>query len=118
MKENFKLGVLIILFCTIFTSVGQLFFKYSSETFTLNIFEMLTNYNLLLGFLFYGVGAALLIVGLKFGDLSRLYPIVSLNFVWVTIISVIFLGEKLNSFKINAVILVIFGVVLIGGSQK
>ena len=63
------------------------------------------------------MGALLLIVALKFGDLSKLYPFVSLTFIWVMILSVLALGEKLNSFKISAVILVISGIILIGGSK-
>lgn len=112
MDKNLKLGILIMLLCTFFTAAGQLFFKYSSESFQWNL-SLLTNYNLLLGFFLYGLGALLLIIALKFGDLSVIYPIVSLTFIWVMLISVWFLGEKITNFKIGAVIFIIFGVILI-----
>ena len=117
MAKNIKLGVLLMFACTIFTATGQYFFKQSSGNFTFNLLEIISNYPLILGFFFYGIGALLMMVAFKYGDLSKLYPFVSLNFIWVTLISILFLGEKLNSYKINAVILVIFGVILIGGSS-
>jgi len=104
--------------CTFFTTVGQLFFKYGSVNFKFNILGLLTNYNLLLGFLFYGLGAVLLIVALKFGNLSTIYPLVALTFVWVMITSFFVLGEVINNFKIGAVTFIIFGVVLVVKGEK
>jgi len=116
MVNNKKLAIIIMLTCTIFTALGQLFFKYSSTTFEWNLISLITNYNLIIGFIFYGLGSVLLIVALKFGDLSMIYPIVSLNFVWVMLISAFVFGEVINSFKINAVILIMLGIVFIAGS--
>ncbi len=117
MKSNYKLGITLMILCTIFTAVGQYFFKISSASFSFDLAKLLTNYNLIFGFMFYGFGAILMIVAFRFGNLSKLYPLVSLNFIWVAIISVVFLGEKMNSFKINAIILVVLGIILIGGSK-
>jgi len=118
MKNNLKLGIAIMILCTLFTAAGQLFFKYSSQTFEWNISSLITNYNLILGFVLYALGAGLLIIALKFGDLSVIYPFVSLTFIWVMIISVWFLGEKLNNFKFGAIIFIIFGVVMISRGES
>ena len=113
-KKNTKLGILIMLVCTIFTASGQFFFKHSAQTFQWDVFSLLTNYNLILGGCFYAVGAMLLIIALKYGDLSVVYPFVALTFVWVMLISSIFFGEIINNFKVGAVIFIIFGVILVG----
>jgi drug/metabolite transporter (DMT)-like permease len=113
MNKNLKVGILIMLICTLFTAAGQLFFKYGSESFKWNIIELITNYNLILGFVLYGIGALLLIIALRFGELSVIYPFVSLTFIWVTVISFWFLGEQINNFKIGAVIFIVLGVSLI-----
>jgi drug/metabolite transporter (DMT)-like permease len=113
MDKNLKIGLLIMLLCTLFTAVGQLFFKYGSVNFGWSIAGLFGNYNLILGLFLYGLGAVLLIVALKFGDLSVIYPIVSFTFIWVMFISVWFLGEKITNFKIGAVIFIVFGVILI-----
>ena len=116
--KNLKLGIVIMLLCTLFTAAGQLFFKYGSKTFEWDLYSLITNYNLIGGLFLYGVGALLLIVALKFGDLSVIYPIVSLTFIWVMIISSLILKETINNFKIGAVIFIIFGVVLVARGSK
>ncbi|MBI2145836.1 hypothetical protein HYU22_00670 [Candidatus Woesearchaeota archaeon] len=113
-----KTGIILIILCTLFTASGQILFKYGSEDFSFEIIRLLTNYHLLLGFVLYGMGAALLVLALKFGNLSVIYPFVSLTFIWVMFISAFIFGEVINSFKINAVILVIFGIVLIAGGSN
>ena len=115
-NNNLKLGITLMVLCTLFTAFGQLFYKYGSKTFSFTLQGILTNHYLFLGFFFYGIGAIILMAGLKFGNLSLLYPFVSLNFIWVTLLSVFKLGETINSFKINAIIMVILGVFFIGGS--
>ena len=118
MNKSLKIGISLMLLCTFFAAAGQLFFKYASKDFSLILTNLLTNYYLILGFFFYAFGALLLIIALKFGELSVLYPFESINFVWVTFLSFWFLGEKLNHFKIWAVVFIIFGVVLIARGSK
>lgn len=112
--KNLKIGILLMVLCTIFTAIGQLFFKYSSVNFKLNIFSIITNINLILGLFFYALGAGLLIIALKFGNLSVIYPFVSLTFVWVLFISFWFLNESINNFKVSGIIFIVFGVSLMG----
>ena len=62
----------------------------------------------------YAVGTILFIPALKGGDLSILYPFVALAYVWVSLLSVKFLGEKMNLVKWIGIALIIIGVSLIG----
>lgn len=117
-KDKTKIGIIIMIICTLFTALGQLFFKYSSQSFELNIISLITNYNLILGFIFYGLGALLLIIALRFGELSAIYPFISLTFIWVMVISLIVFNETINSFKINALILIISGTILIFRGER
>lgn len=112
--KNTKIGIIIMLICTLFTASGQFFFKQSSQSFQWDIFSLLTNHNLILGAFFYGIGAMLLILALKYGDLSVVYPFVSLTFIWVMIISSVFFNEIISNLKVGAVIFIIFGVILVG----
>ena len=72
------------------------------------------NYNLFAGVALYGAGTVLFIPALKGGDLSVLYPFVALVYIWVSLLSVKFLGEKMNKFKWAGVALIIIGVTFIG----
>jgi drug/metabolite transporter (DMT)-like permease len=118
MNKNLKLGITLMFICTLFTATGQLFFKYSSQTFEWNLLGLLTNYYLIFGFIVYGIGSVLLITALKFGDLSSIYPFVSLTFIWVMLISFFIFAEKINGFKIGAVVFIVLGIIAISGGSN
>jgi len=107
-------SIVLILIATIFGSFGALFLKLGSKTFSFNLTRLLKNYNLILGFFLYGVAYVLFIVALKGGKLSVLYPIVSLGYIWISIISMKFLGERMNVWKWAGIVTIILGVSLIG----
>ncbi|MBN1503136.1 EamA/RhaT family transporter [Candidatus Woesearchaeota archaeon] len=118
MLGNNKIGIFIMLFCTILTSLGQLFLKIGVDRFTANIVEIITNYWFWGGILFYGAGAILLIIALRYGELSLLYPVVSLSFVWVTLLSAKFLNETISALNIYGIVIILGGVSLIGIGAK
>jgi len=93
---------------------GPIFLKKSSKTFNLNPFDMIKNYNLIIGVIFYAFGTVLFIPALKGGDLSVLYPLVSLSYVFVCIYSRWLLKEKMNKYKWIGVLAILIGVSLIG----
>ncbi len=115
-----KEAILLVLICTFFTSVGQLFLKIGSKNLSFDIIELLTNYPLIIGFSLYAVGALILVLALKNGELSILYPFIATSFVWVSVLSVIFLNEVMNVWKWSGVLVIILGMVFIGkgGSLK
>ena len=61
-----------------------------------------------------------MILSFKEGELSVLHPFLAINYIWVTLISPIFIPtETINILKILGVILIFFGVSLIGiGGKK
>ena len=75
---------------------------------------LIHNYNVLIGAFLYGIGTILFIPALKHGELSVLYPFVSTSYIWVSILSMSFLGEKMNREKWLGIALIIVGVTLIG----
>ena len=112
-KINLK-AILLVILCTVFTSLGQIFWKVGTQKLELNVISIITNVPFILGFVFYGVGLILLVSALKFGGLSFLYPFIALSFVWVGLLSHFFLGEKLSLLKIVAIVIIITGVAIIG----
>lgn len=115
--KTHPLAILSMMLATFLTATGQFLFKKGSEHLALNL-NLLQNWYLIAGFAIYGISAVILVVSLKYGELSVLYPIVSLSFVWVNIISFEYLGEPLNSFKWAGVSLIILGVSCIGFGSK
>ncbi|MBI2084700.1 MAG: EamA family transporter [Candidatus Aenigmarchaeota archaeon] len=116
MHSNFK-GMLIIGVCTILTTIAQLFFKSGSQYLSFSL-TFLTNPYIILGFLAYGITSLLFVFALKFGDLSLLYPVWSLSFVWITMSSIFFLNESVTVMNWIGIGLVITGISLIGLGAK
>lgn len=109
---NLLLGMSLVALATLIGSVGALFFKYVSEQ--KNIVTLFGKPFLYLGLFFYGISALVFVSALKFGDLSSLYPVAGLSYVWISLLSIKFLNEKMNDLKWFGIILIMVGVVLIG----
>jgi len=111
-------AALLVLFTTLLTSSAQILWKKGSADLTFNIVSILTNYYFMGGVLIYLVAGALLIISFRGGEVSVLYPIIATSYVWVSFLSVKFLGELMNSFKWAGVISIIGGIALIGYGSK
>ncbi len=114
---NKKIGVFLVVLCTFFTSPGEYFLKKALENIVLDL-SIFHNYTLFLGLSLYVLGAFILLIALKFGPLSTLYPILSLNYVWVATISVNILGEQISPLQYLGLGFIIIGVILIAGGKK
>jgi drug/metabolite transporter (DMT)-like permease len=81
---------------------------------------LLTNYPLIAGYALYGINTVMLVLALREGELSVLYPIIALTYVWVTLAAYFRLHEPPNVYKNVGVTAIILGVIIIGraGSKK
>lgn len=104
-----KKGILLMLISSICACIGQLLWKLSAEQ---GIIIML------LGFFFYGVGALVMLTAYKFGRLSVLQPMLSLNYVLSIIFGAVILKESITILKCNGVLFIIFGVIMIAGGDE
>ena len=104
-----KKGILLMLISSLCVCVGQLLWKLSSDK---GIIVMLA------GFLFYGAGALVMLIAYRFGKLSVLQPMLSLNYVLSIILAAVVLKESITILKCIGVIVIIAGVVLIAGGDE
>ena len=104
----------LVILATLVGAFGPILLKKASAKKFSGIALVIKNYHLLGGIALYALGTVLFIPALKGGELSVLYPFVSLNYVWVSFLSTRFLGEKMNKFKWLGILLIIIGVSLIG----
>lgn len=107
-------GIGLVVFATILGGLGALMFKLGSGNFRFNPLELIKNWRLMLGFALYGGSTIPFIYALRFGELSVLYPFASMQYIWITILSVIVLKEKLNWKRVLGLVFIIGGVALIG----
>ncbi len=104
----------LVILATLVGAFGPILLKKASSKKLSKISELATNYSLFGGVALYALGTLLFIPALKGGDLSVLYPFVALSYVWVSLLSVKFLGEKMNKLKWIGIALIIIGVSFIG----
>lgn len=104
----------LILGSTIIGSFGSLLFKKGADKLSLSVSALLRNWMIPAGFVLYVLSAALFVYALQGGELSVLYPLVSLTYVWVCFLSTRFLGERMDAVKWAGVVFIVAGVALIG----
>lgn len=107
-------AILLIISASLLGAFGPILLKKASAKSLSKLSSLATNYHLLGGVALYAVGTLLFIPALKGGELSVLYPFVSLSYIWVSLLSVKFLGEKMNKYKWLGIALIIIGVSFIG----
>jgi uncharacterized membrane protein len=104
----------LVLLASLIGSFGPIMLKKASGKISISIKSLIKNYYLFLGILFYAIGTILFVPALKGGELSVLYPLVAITYVWVSLWSIKILKEKMNKQKWIGVALVIIGVAFIG----
>lgn len=107
-------AMVLVMSATLVGAFGPILLKKASEKKLSNIRSILSNYHLFGGVALYGVGTIIFILALRGGDLSILFPLVALTYIWVSLLSVKFLGEKMNKMKWLGILLIIIGVSFIG----
>ena len=110
--ELWAIGLVIL--ATLVGAFGPILLKKASAKKLSSVSSLMKNYHLFGGVFLYALGTVLFIPALKGGDLSILYPFVALGYIWVSLLSVKFLGEKMNLMKWAGIACIIIGVSLIG----
>lgn len=95
-------------------SFGSVGLKAGAHRLELNIQSLVTNWELILGVAGYVVSWFFFVQGLRHGDLSVLYPMVSLGYVWTMFWSKLFFNEPLTKEKFIGLTLILIGCGLLG----
>ena len=106
-------SIILMLLSSVLAALGQLSLKFGSMKLERRINKLLKNYTLLIGVILYGMAALANIIALRGAELTILYPIASLNYVWVSFLSMKFLKENMNIYKWAGVALIVVGVSVI-----
>jgi len=94
-------------------SFGMLFLKLGAERLQGNLLSLATNWRLAVGVVFYLLSSVLFTIGVNHGELSVLYPLVSVGSIWTLLWSKLFLGEELTKPKFVAVGMILAGSALL-----
>lgn len=132
-KQNRTKGNIMVVGCTILGAAAQMLIKQGTSMMPplldpsggsvlsqapLIAWKILSNLPLFGGLACYGISTILLVLALRYGELSVLYPIIALTYVWVSILSVSFLGETVNGFKLLGLVFIVLGVAVLGRKDR
>lgn len=118
-RFSHRQSVGLVFLCTLFGVAAQYFIKTSGmQMASVSPMAILANFSLWAGLSLYGISTGLLILALRDGELSLLYPVISLTYVWVTILSVVVFNERLNVYKILGIAVICAGVALLGKGRS
>jgi uncharacterized membrane protein len=105
---------MLVFACTILGSAAQLLIKTGMSHFSPHALALLTNMPLIAGYTLYGINTLMMVLALKNGEMSLLYPIIALTYVWTTLLSYTVLGESPNFYKDVGIITIVAGVAVMG----
>ena len=105
---------LLVFACTILGSAAQLLIKTGMGHFSPHLLALATNLPLIAGYALYGINTLMMVLALKNGEMSMLYPIIALTYVWTTLASYTVLGEPSNVYKNLGIVTIVLGVAVMG----
>lgn len=111
-------SIALVFACTILGAAAQILMKTGMTHFTPNLWSIVTNVPLIAGYFLYGMNTVMLVLALKEGELSMLYPIIALTYVWVTLLSYTLLSEPPNLYKNIGITTIVIGVAVMGRGGK
>lgn len=100
----------MILLAALLTCLGQLTWKLAAEGDSLLL--------LLPGFALYGCGALLMILAMRFGELSVLHPMLSVGYVLSVALGSLVLHEEVTASKTLGIGVIILGLVFLSRPEK
>jgi undecaprenyl phosphate-alpha-L-ara4N flippase subunit ArnE len=112
------LNITLVVIATFFTTLAQLAFKIGASIQGISLGPVPINSIILVGFLSYVIAGFLFIYALRGGELSILYPLWALSFVWIFIASFLILRESINFFNWLGIFFIILGISLVGRGAK
>jgi len=114
-----KRSVMIVVACTFIGALAQVLIKFGAvhlehANFLSTALSIFTVPSLFAGYCLYGVFAVLLVYALRDAELSIIYPVIALTYVWVSILSVVVFHETMSPLKTIGVGIIVAGVAVLG----
>lgn len=119
-QSHQRRSFLLVVCCTLIGAAAQVLIKQGAgalgpnPTMVQAALAMLLTPTLFAGYSMYGVSTVLLVLALRHGQLSLLYPVFAMTYVWVTILSVLVFHESMNAFKLAGIAIIVGGIAVLG----
>ena len=105
-------SIVLVLFASFLGSFGAVFLKMGADRLG-GLAKLFTNYWLATGIVLYLVSSVFYMMGLAQGELTILYPMVSIGYVWALLWARLFFKEQFTVAKVGGLAMIVAGVALI-----
>jgi multidrug transporter EmrE-like cation transporter len=106
-------SILMVFGASVLGSFGAVFLKLGAGRLHRQLASLLLNWRLAAGVALYLLSFVFYFLGVRQGELSILYPMVALGYLWTLIWSRLFFGEPITRAKLAGIGLILFGIVLL-----
>ena len=106
-------SMLLVFLAAIVGSFGSVFLKFGALRLSKSV-RSFVNSRLILGVALYLGSSVIYAIGVRGGQLSVLYPLVSLGYIFTLVWSKLFFDEPITRYKVAGLGLILVGVFLVG----
>jgi drug/metabolite transporter (DMT)-like permease len=111
-------SMLLIVLSSFIGSFGAVLLKSGAGRLHRNITSLLFNYHLAAGITLYLLSSYFFVLGVRQGELTILYPLVALSYVFTMVWSRLFFGEPFTKAKFLGLAMIVSGIaLLVAGSR-
>ena len=109
-------SILLVFIAALIGSVGSVFLKAGAGKLHRNPITWILNWRLAAGVALYLLSSYFFVLGIKRGELTILYPMASLSYIFTLIWARLFFGEYFTRNKFLGLGLIVLGIVFLGSS--
>ncbi len=111
-------SILYVFGASFIGSIAAVFLKGGADRLHRKLSSIWTNWRLAAGILLFVLSSLFYLKGIKNGELTILYPMVSFGYVWTLLWSRIFFQEPLTKHKFAGLALIMLGILLLAASKS
>ena len=111
-------SILYVFGASFIGSIAAVFLKGGADRLHRKLSSIWTNWRLVAGIALFVLSSLFYLKGIKVGELTILYPMVSFGYVWTLLWSRIFFQEPLTKHKFAGLALIMFGILLLAASKS
>ena len=111
-------SIALVLVGSVIGSVGAVFLKSGALALRPTVASVASNWRLAVGILTYMLSSVLFVKGMSNGELSVLFPMVSLGYICTLIWSRVFFHEAITRAKLTGIGLILIGIVCLSLSNR
>ena len=106
-------SIILVVIASVIGSFGAVFLKLGAMNLQFTVIGMARNWRLAVGIALYLLSSAFFMAGIRNGELTILYPMVSVGYIWTLIWSRIVFKEPVTNYKVMGLAMIIVGIAVL-----